>query len=280
MHKNIELKVGIFLISVFVAVVLATVFIAYKKGLFEDYFYVTLTSKSGDSILQGVSVNFRGFEIGKISQIQLDDEAQIVLQAKIPTKYKKWVNSSSEFTLEKPLIGSPKIVVRTPDLKAEDINEVKMLKIIDGIDELIFRITPIVEQAEVITSNIEKITSDLAKRESIIAMITGDNSSSKDMVKTIRNLEETTRSLNKMLTDIDGSIYGEYGIIADIKEVFLQLDLILVNVEKITADIANETGDVSKVKREIDIAIKNANDLLIEIESKIPFKEKKEVKLP
>lgn len=282
MHKNIEFKVGLFLIAVFITIVLSAGFIAYKKGMFEEYFYVNLSSKSGDGISRGMPVNFWGFEIGKVSKIRLNQNAEIMLQVEIPTKYSKWVNSSSDFTLEKPLIGSSKIVIRTQNLQARNLadDEIIKLKIVDGIDEIIAKVTPVVEQAEIITQNIEKITSDLASKESLIAMITGDKRSEKDLINIIKNLEYTTSSLNKMLTNIDGSIYGENGVIADIKEVFLKLDEILINIEKITADTADTTDSLPQTKKEIDMAIKNANDLMIEIESKIPFKDKKEVKLP
>lgn len=294
MHRNIEVKVGIFLTTVFIVTVILTAFVAYRKGVFEEYSLVKIISSSGQQISKQMPVMFSGFEIGKITNIDLNDKAEVVLTAEIPKKHMKWINNSTEFTLEKPLIGSAKIVVKTPNLGALPLEGFKKIKVIDGIDEtisktvnvieevdkILSKITPVVEKTEGVVANIETITTDMKEKESLMAMVTGKNSSGDNLNKTIENLHNTTISLNKMLTNIDGSIYGEKGIIADIKQLFLQLNEILMNINKVSQEVVSSSEDLNSTRNEIDLAIKNANDLIVEIDSKIPFKNKRKVKLP
>lgn len=298
--KIIERKVGLFLTTILLLTLISSIFVAYKKGIFEEYFFVTIASKSGDAISKQMPVVFSGFEIGRVSSIELSDNAEVIIKAKISSKHIKWVNNSSEFILEKPLIGTTKIVVKTPTLQASELDPhtIKNLKVVDGIDEVIAKVTPVVEKAEIVVANIEKITTELAEKESLIAMVTGNNKSGNDLTKTMESAHRITLSIEKMLNNIDGSIYGENGVIADIKELTYKInqiltnveeisknatdpaDNILQNIEKITADIAEMSGDLNRTKDEIDLALKNTNDLLIEVENLVPFKDKKEVKLP
>lgn len=281
MNKAIEYKVALFLTTIVLLILLSAFFIAEKKGLFEEYFYINFSAKSVDGISKGMPLLYSGFEIGKISTIKLDENGEIFLIATIPTKYSKWINNTSTFTLEKPLIGSTKIIVKTLNLNGEPLDETtKNIAIIDGINELIAKITPVIEKIDQVANNLQIITNKLIDKNSIADMITGDNNSSKTLIETMKNIEQITSNLNTILINTNRSLYDEDGLIVIIKKLLTILNETTANLQKISSNIAESSDDISFTKKEIDIALKNANSLMIEIENKIPFKKKKEVLLP
>lgn len=282
MFKNLELKVGIFVVSIVLLMLLSVVFIAYKKGAFEEMYELKLSSASGDGITEGMPVLFSGFEVGKITKMELTDTGIVVLHAKIPSKHAKWINESSDFILNKPLIGSPKIIIKTANLQAKPITKDKIpqLKTVDGINEAIARVQPVLERVEEIVKNVEKITGTMSNKTSIVAMATGRNESGDDLAQILRKSAELSESLHSVINKTDERLYGKEGMIKDLELSLKRLDEILKNASKISADVAASTTDLVALRTEIDVAVRNANSIMNEIDSKIPLKTKKEVKLP
>ncbi len=282
MFKNLELKVGIFVTSIICLILLSVVFIAYKKGAFEETYELRLSSVSGDGIAEGMPVVFSGFEVGKITKMELTDTGVVLLHVKIPSKHKKWMNESSDFILNKPLVGSPKIIIKTANLQAKPIGKDKIpqLKTVDGINEAIARVQPVLERVEGIVKNIEQITGTMSDKKSLVAMATGKNESGDDLAHILKKTAELSDSIHKIVDKTDENLYGDNGLAKELKSSLKKLDDILKNASKISADAAASTTDLVSLRTEIDLAVKNANSIMNEIDSKIPFKAKKEMKLP
>lgn len=297
--KSVELKVGLFIIITTAIIIGFIAFIAEKQGLFEEGETLILTTDSADGISSGMAVTFSGFKIGEISAMKLEDSGKINLFVKIPSHHYKWINSSSVYILNKPLIGSTKILIITPDVNEKPLPKGKKMELltIDSIDDIIQKIRPVVEKANEILLNIEKITHTLSDKESFAAMATGDNSSGDDLAlalskssKLIDSVDATLIEATNLVKNTDKNLYGdgglmsdirgEDGIISELRASLRKLDEMLANGVKISENVASSSEDLESLKSQIELAIKNANELILEIDSKIPFKDKMEIKLP
>ncbi|MDZ4164017.1 MAG: hypothetical protein U1C55_02715 [Smithellaceae bacterium] len=66
MARNIELKVGIFVIFLSLLLAAALGFFAYKKDLFTKVHTFTLSSRTGDDLSKGMPVIFSGLRSARL----------------------------------------------------------------------------------------------------------------------------------------------------------------------------------------------------------------------
>lgn len=59
-----------------------------------------------------------------------------------------------------------------------------------------------------------------------------------------------------------------------------KLDIALENINKVTGEAADSTKDLKVLRSELDAAVTAIGNLADEIDRKIPFKSKPEIKLP
>jgi phospholipid/cholesterol/gamma-HCH transport system substrate-binding protein len=282
MIKNIEFKVGLYIVLSIAIIVSSLVYIAYKKDFLTDMNVYHLTIASADGVIEGMPVVFSGFEIGKITEVKLTPSGTVTVDIRVPKEHTKWVRKNSRFIFSKPLIGTPKIVVETngSSFPMMPNRESAKIETADSINDAIAKAKPIMERVDSITSNLEKITSTLSSKSSLVSMATGNDSSGADIAEMIKSAKKSTDRLEKLLEKTDKSMFEENGIAKQSKDIVVNINKNLENIKKITANAAEASNDLAPLMKEIDLALKSTNDLLVEIDGKIPFKEKKEIKLP
>ncbi len=318
--KNLEYKVGIFVISTFIIIALFLSFVAYKKDMFSESYKFVIQTDLGDGLSIGMPVTFSGFEIGKVSDLELRKDGMVYIYIKIPERHIHWMREDSVFVLDKPLIGSPKIQVFSPNLDTATLSEnaVVVLYTIDGINEAIQKLQPILvtvkqilKNVEDITfemskkdgslqktlANIQKITLNLSKKNSAIEMATGNKEDAVHISNIIAELQKSSEHINELLANTNKAIYGQKGLFESIngedailgnvndilREVEIKLrgaDEIIEHITKTTANIEGSTRDLSDLRDELEVTIKSTNRLINNIDSKIPFQEQREIELP
>jgi len=98
--------------------VLALVAQALRQGLFEAHNDYTLTAPRAGGVRPGVGVEYAGFEIGRVQGVSLGTDGQVEISIRVSRKYQEWVRADSQFALEQPIVGVPRIVVE-PTAKRE-----------------------------------------------------------------------------------------------------------------------------------------------------------------
>src|SRR4030042_260288 len=129
MTRKIEFKVGLFITVTALLIASAIGYVAYRKGAFARVYTYTLSSETGESLTEGMPVVVWGFNIGRVSGLELNEQGTVLIQIKIPERHNRMIRADSKFKLEKPLIGSPRIVVSagrpaTPPLSPNSISEI------------------------------------------------------------------------------------------------------------------------------------------------------------
>ncbi|HOW52122.1 MAG TPA: MlaD family protein [bacterium] len=311
--KSIQYKVGLFIVTTIVLIILAGLFIAYKKDLFADLAMYRLQSESGEGLTQGMPVLFSGFEIGKVKDLELSDKGQVVITITVPRKHVRWIREESTFTLEKPLVGTPRIVVRTenPEGKELSYNKIVPIKTIDDINEVIKKAQPLVERIQSVADNIDrmtnadselnkiiadtrKMTKMLSEKKSLLEMATGDKKGQETLMKTLEQVAAITETVDGTMKRIDGmvakadeAVLGDKGSIAivnniltDIEGKFKRLDTLIDNAITMSADLQGTTQDINLVRKEVEETISSVNKLIQDVRNSLPFEQKKEIKLP
>ena len=313
MKKSVAFKVGLFLTLSLFLIAAALVYLLVRKGVFNDYANYTLLSASGDDISEGMSLLFSGFEIGKVNRLKLNDEGSVVITVRVSEDHAGRINKSSVFTLERPLIGSAKFVVTTPDLKAQPASESDVFQVqtVDDINMLIKKLQPMLEKIDTIASNIdtltsarsnlsktlentEKITSNLASKHGLIEMLSGDKVSSEKFKESIDHANnslqgvedlinaanKTIETANTRLFEKDGTVDRINDIVTDINGKMVELDKLINSLIKSGENLQAGTHDLDVLRKDVDMIVNSINSMVKDVRNALPISQEKEIKLP
>lgn len=310
MTMSREAKVGLFVGCTAILVVLALLYLAAGKGVFEKMHTFTLSSKSGDSFTEGMPVVFSGFNIGKVQALELNDQGIVLIKIKIPDRHVKWIRSDSTFILYRPLIGSASIVVNTPNLKSPplDTRKIKEVVIINDINDAIAKIEPVLERLTEIADNVEnltynlsdpkgdlsrvlgnaeKITTNLASKKSLVEMAVSDEESVKALNDSLKKLKDITTKVDMMADKTDKEIYGTDGalpqvntILKDLVSKLQKLDKTVDNINKISTDTSEGMKDFHILRSDIDDVVNSLGEVVKKLDAIIGSKKAPEFKVP
>jgi phospholipid/cholesterol/gamma-HCH transport system substrate-binding protein len=317
MSRRIEFAVGLF-VTVTALLILASIgYVAYMKGAFSTVYTYTLSSKTGESLTVGMPVVFGGFNIGRVSSTELDDQGTVLVQITIPERHNRMIRADSKFVLEKPLIGSPRLLVWTGDLKGPPLppKTIPEITVSSDINEIIKRAEPIVAKADQIMANVARVTGNLAdpqgdvnrilrdaeavtsrfaQKESILEMVVSDPKSIQSIHASLAKLKDITAHVDSVLANVDTitgkadqEIYGRDGVLPLVRDILRdvmvklkKIDVTLDNLNKISGETADAAKDLKVLRSELDATVTAIGNLADELDRKIPFKDKPEIKLP
>ncbi|MGZ3647733.1 MAG: MlaD family protein [Syntrophales bacterium] len=304
MLKRAEFKVGLFVVLTSLLIIMSLAYLAYSKGFFTKEYIYTLSSRSGEDLTEGIPVVFSGFKIGKVEALELNDEGTLLIKIRIPEKHAKWIRADSKFSLYKPLIGSTRIIITTDNLNGPPLplTTVPEIVMVNDINETIRRVQPtldkvdkIVAHIDSITANLadpqgdvhkilrnsEKLTENLAKKDTLLEMAVGSKES-------VQYVNESLKKVRDILVHADDEMYGKDGVLPLVRTILndvivklQKMNAAVDNVVKISADTAESTKDLKVLRAEIDTTVNAIDNMVKEIDRKIPFKKQPEaIKLP
>lgn len=312
-----ELKVGLFVACTAVLLAVALLYLAAGKGVFEKMYTFTLSSRSGDGFTEGMPVDFSGFNIGKVQELELNDQGIVLIKIKIPDRHVKWVRSDSVFILYRPLIGAARIVVTTSNLNSPPLtaDQVPEVAIVNDINDAIARIEPVLDQVTKIADhvesltrtlsdpqgdlnqvlgNAEKITANLASKKSLVEMAVSDEESVKALNDSLKQLKEITTNVNRILAKVDKmadktdmEIYGREGalpqvnvILKDVIGKLQKLDKTIDNINKISTDTSEGMKDFHLLRSDIDDVVISLDSVVKKLNTIVGSKKEPEFKVP
>ena len=284
-----EFKVGLFIVLTVLLIFAALGFMAYKKGLFQAEETLTLSSRTGDGLTVGMPLNFSGFKIGKIDDLELNEQGIVIVKIRVPAQHFKWLRSDSKFILERPLIGSTKLLVVSTNMNSAPLSPkmVPSITEVNDINETIKKFEPVIEKVAQIMDHVETLTGSLAGKKSLLEMAVGDRESLDAIYGALKNTRTITQRMDGLLKKTDDELYGREGVkpavLTVLKELTADLQKMgktIDNLTKISADAAASTEGLQLLRSEIDDTVNSINDLVGEVNKLVPFKPQPEIKLP
>jgi phospholipid/cholesterol/gamma-HCH transport system substrate-binding protein len=300
MSKKIEFKVGLFVVITSLLIIGSVIYLAYSKGFFTREYIYTLSSKTGEDLTEGMPVLFSGYKIGRVETLELNDQGILLIKIRIPEQHAKWIRSNSTFNLYKPLIGSSRLIVATENLNSPELSPktIPEIVVVNDINEAIKKVQPILEKVDKVATNVElitanladpqgninkilshseKLTGNLAKKDTLLEMAVGSKES-------VQSVNDSLKKIRDILVKTDEQVYGNDGMLTLVrnilKDIIMKLgkiDVALDNVVKISANTAASTKDLKVLRAEIDATVNSIGKLVNEIDKKIPFKKEPEV---
>lgn len=287
MMQRVEFKVGLF-ITISSLLILASIgYVTYKKGVFSKIHTYTLSSQTGDNLTEGMPVAVQGFTIGRVSSLELNNRGIVLIRIKIPERHIRMIRADSTFILDKPLIGSPRIVVRTTNLSGPPLSPQTVPELTESndINEIIKRAQPIIDKADRIMGHFEQITANLAnpkgdvnrilqsaevlvsrfsKRDSILEMAVGDPESVKSIHEALKRVRDITVKADGILKRVDGMAGTADGILQKFDGMAGKTDGELYGQAGILPQFRNILRDLLAKLAKIDATFDNINKISTE----------------
>jgi len=316
MTQKIEFKVGIFIIISTLLIIASIGYVAYKKDVFSKFYTYTLSSKTGENITEGMPVVFWGFNIGKVSSMELTDQA-VLVRIKIPERNNKVIRADSRFVLDKPLLGASRIIVSTNDLNGPPLSEKIVPEIIisNDINESIKRVQTIAEKLDKIAGNLTTITENLAdphgdltsilknaetvtalfaKKNSLMDMVVGNPDGAKSIQDILNNAQDimvrvdgVVKKIDALAGKTDEQINGQDGVFTLVRNILndllaklAKIDGTLDNLNKTSSETVDATKDLNALRKDLDEMVMSITILVDELDRMIPLKAEPEIKLP
>lgn len=307
--NSFNFKVGLFALTSLLVGAASLLYVLHARGFFEDSFRVQLAAPSADGVSVGTPLSFSGMDIGQVAAINLNDAGGIVIMAEVPAKNAKWLRETSTFTLDKPIVGSAKIRVDSPDLAAAPLleNATALLLTSDvtrDIPVLVERVKGILANVEHLTRKDGEIVGTLANVKTVTGRMTGEYGvlegvfGSADKARAVADSVAETRALlvkiNALTAKTDAWLFAPEGMadqtkatltqvramLADVAGTLKKADALVANAVAISGDVKETTQDLVKLRAEIDESVRRVNGLVNELNKKWPFARDVEVKLP
>ncbi|MDF1882188.1 hypothetical protein JHD50_12910 [Sulfurimonas sp. MAG313] len=309
-HNKIVFSVGLFILSISILILISLVYVIEKKGIFEVHKKYQLISKNGENIDKGMPILFSGFEIAQVNELALDDNGEVLITISVAKHNLKWLRRNSQFILEKPLIGTAIIVLKS-DMAQPALNEkvISRLHIKDGINEIISNVQPLILDLHSIVTNIntlshsladknasfqsslnhiQTLSSKLASSPSLLDSLTGDKQSSLLLHEVIRNLNRTLIDMQGIIKNANHSISSsQKNIIEPASSGIKEMDLILKdvhkklrNMDKLVTNISNSHTEIQYFKDEMKVLLDEMKEISTKVNSIIGEEGSQDVELP
>lgn len=167
--KNLEIKVGLFVVIAVVIIITLVISIGISRDIFTTKVYIDVFTETGENLAKGMPVKYAGFQIARVNDLYLQDDGRVIMQIGIPTKYIKWIKQDSVFSLSlQNIIGSSFIDIKT-NLQSESANietgSIFSLKRDQGLQGILEQVTPVVADLREIVGSVNTILVRFADQE-------------------------------------------------------------------------------------------------------------------
>ena len=224
-------------------IVIALLAQALRQGLFEAHNEYVLTAARAGGVRPGASVEYAGFEIGRVQRVHLGAEGQVEISIRISRKYEEWVRADTRFALEQPIVGVARIVVE-PTAKRESplpSGSTRALRTTKQLDQVMEKGMAVAEQIRLLLStdsvlsktlgNVQALTASM-KEKGILRPALGDDAAADALLATLRQSTAAARDLQQALA----------------------------GVQRVTGEASTTAAAATQTLRNVDTAVAQARD--------------------
>ena len=299
---HVEVKAVILLVLMTSLILAFLLYVMYARGVFEVTQRLVLVSDDSDGVIPGMDMTFAGFAVGRVRRVELAPDGKVRILVDVPRKDASWLRVSSVFTLERGLVGDPKIKAYSGILSDPPLPDGATRTVLRGdtgaeIPKLVASARTLLENLEAMTridsslnaslANVQAATGRLSGRYGLLGgALGGDAQARKAMLALDR--------VNALLASADRRVFGKAGLADDTQAAVAQLSVVLqdasVSLKKLDAVLAEAqavgknaraaTDDLGVLRAEVDSSLRKASRLVDDINRKWPFARKSELTLP
>jgi phospholipid/cholesterol/gamma-HCH transport system substrate-binding protein len=313
--RNLQFRVGLLIGLTVVIAVGFVFFVLYARGTFDQTQRLVLICDNAEGVVVGMDLTFSGFAIGKVRRITLRDDGKARIVVRVPLEDARWLRTTTVFTLERGIVGAPRIRAFSASLKDPPLPNGAERPVLRGdateeIPRMVASLRALLENLQNITGpggsvqasldNIRGVTERMAGKQGALDALLGADDAKKaggalDRANALlSSLGSVSQRLDAMIAKADRRVLGEGGLVegaqqavsqmnsalGEVRENLKRVDKILADAEAVSGNARTATADLGALRAEVDASLRKVSGLIDEINRKWPFERKSEIRLP
>lgn len=314
--RNLEFKAGLLLALMALLVVGSVLYLLHARGVFESTQRLTLVADDSEGVVVGMDLTFSGFPIGRVRRIELADEGNAHIVVDVASKDWRWLRQSSVFTLERGLVGAPRIRAYTGMLTDQPLEDGAVRPVLRGdlsaeIPKLMGTLRDLAQNLTSMTSsdsplnaslgNVQTVTERLKGPGGGLSVLMGGDAETRKLLTVLDNtntllarMDQLAARTDTLVGRADQQVFGPEGVMKEVRATVVQLngvladtrtslrkvDAVLVEAQAAGANVREATVDLGRLRADVEASLRKVDGLVNEINRKWPFARDTEVKLP
>ena len=255
-HEKTELRVGVFMLSLFALVAGILAYVGIEKNLFADRTSYWVLSTTGENVERGIPVRLSGFRVGQVDEVNLTQVGRVLIEIEILDKYSEWMRTDTQVILvQGGFIGKTylNLVPGSKDKPLLEEDATIQLTRVGGLDEIVAEARPVIDDLKEIVANVNDITLQFLDPQGAPQKIVG-------------NLEAMSADLR--------SDKGLVGYLTRSPEPVQKLDSLLAtgerlmqSVTRLSDEATNRVEDLAPLQDEAVLLVKEVNSFVKELKA-------------
>lgn len=211
-QTNKALRVGLFVFTALAIFITIIYLIGSKDNLFKTKTTITTSFNDIRGVVVGNNVRFSGINVGKVSDINVVSDKEVVLELSIVKEYARFIYKDALVEINQDgLMGSKLINITSGHSSAGKIEEGTHLKGKEGIDieNMLYEVHDILVEAGDAVASLKSIAGKIDSGEGDLAKLVNDDVLSTELTATSRQLNTTlatVEQITKNMTTGEGDI--------------------------------------------------------------------------
>lgn len=280
------------------------IYVGIQRDLFANRVDYLLLTPTGESIERGLPVRLSGFNIGNVSDIDLQENGSIVITISILERYERWFRTDTRISLDREgFIGNAflKVIPGQPD--AEELLPGSTIIMSDPprtIGDLVAQIEPsikdfqdIVKDMRTFTNqiidpsgpiqksliNIYAVSDSLSDDQGLLHYLTADPEPAEKVKDLLVKLDSTVQNLDQIsamaLTAGRNVTAGADEMLLFVRELRGSLEKLqpsIDNLNTVTTDVRDAASGLGRLRNEAENVLNESSDTLDRVQNTWPLR--------
>ena len=198
--KGQNWKLGIFIVTGLVLLVLGLFFIGKQKNLFVSVFQLKAVFTNVGGLKVGNNVRFGGIAIGTVEGIQLVTDTSVLVDMSIKSEVRKFIKQDAIAGIGSDgLVGDRVVIISPGTMNRQPVrdNEILVSKAPVETEQIMAGLKTSADNAALITQQLSEVAYKVNHGHGIIARLLGDSSMGNNLHATMVNLKNGSAGLNE-----------------------------------------------------------------------------------
>ena len=266
-QKHMNLLVGFFVVSAIIVLVMVFGLLVGYKGIFKPEYHLYAIFDDAIGLRKGTAVLFQGKKIGAVDKIEvfISDKkkhglAEVALSMKIDTVYKKYITDSSKAYVmrDKNLVSDRVINIQTPSTFSRKLNDKDTLKVATtrDIETVLDNVTGLMKRVENLLIQIDSIVYKVNDPGTTVGALLGSSELYDKILKELNKLSGVMTKGSRVLNSAEhiGKVVEEI------------IPRLLANADTISGTLIGTSNDLTSLVSQIDLMLVNAEKLIAKLE--------------
>lgn len=263
-QTNKALRVGLFVFTALAIFITIIYLIGSKDNLFKTKTTITTSFNDIRGVVVGNNVRFSGINVGKVSDINVVSDKEVVLELSIVKEYARFIYKDALVEINQDgLMGSKLINITSGHSSAGKIEEGTHLKGKEGIDieNMLYEVHDILVEAGDAVASLKSIAGKIDSGEGDLAKLVNDDALSTELTATSRQLNTTLATVEQITKNITTG-EGDIARLINSNELTSQAHQLLGNLNEAVEKTHRVAENLETTSRQINYGEGAVNLLL------------------